>query len=477
MSEELHQPSRSLRANALGIGAITFFVISAAGPLVAMGGGVPVAMILGNGAGIPGMFVVAVAILLPFAAGFTAMAHHVKSAGGFYAFAARGLGGHAAGTTATIAVFSYTSIQVGMYGLFGAAAAALAMERLHVQLPWWAYSFAVMAIVGALGFRQVDLSAKVLSVLVTGEYLVVLILDCAILHRAAGNISAASFSPSVVMSGSPWIGLLMCFTAFIGFEATTIYAEEARDPARTIPIATYISLLLIGAFYVFSSWCMVVGVGHERLVPTLAALPDPTAFLFQLSDQYVGAWLTLIMRLLFLTSIFAGLLAFHSSVARYYYALGRERLLPHVLSRTHVSRRSPHIASTLQSATTCLLVVMFVLGGADPITVLFARVSSVGTLGVIALMGIASAAVFMFFRGRPGNLWRVRLFPLAATIGLIWVFVLACVHFDALAGGSSPLILWLPALLLAAALAGLFMADRLRRRDADGFRQLGGIAI
>ena len=45
----------ALRADALGVGAITFFVVSAAGPLVAMAAGVPVAMLLGNGAGVPAM--------------------------------------------------------------------------------------------------------------------------------------------------------------------------------------------------------------------------------------------------------------------------------------------------------------------------------------------------------------------------------------------------------------------------------------
>jgi amino acid transporter len=470
-NEEIHA-SQALCANALGVGAITFFVISAAGPLVAMAGGVPVAMLLGNGAGIPAMFLVAAVILLPFAAGFTAMSQHVKNAGGFYAFAARGLGGHAAGTTAAIAIFSYTAIQVGLYGLFGASAATLLDQQLHLQLPWWLFSFAAIAGIGLLGFRQVDLSAKILSVLVIGEYFVVLILDYAVLAQAGPNISAASFTPAVVSSGSPWIGLLMCFSAFIGFEATTIYAEEARKPEQTIPIATYVSLLLIGSFYVFSSWCMVVGVGYKRVIPILSALADPTTFLFQLTDQYVGAWLSFIMRLLFLTSIFAALLAFHNSIARYLFALGRDLLLPHTLARTHPARRSPYIASSIQSLSAFLLVLAFVLAGADPVVVLFARVSALGTLGVIALMVIASASVFMFFRHRlGGNFWRVRLFPPLSMVCLGAVLVLGCIHFDALAGESSPLVRWLPILLLAAALLGLAMADRLRRRDNADLHQ------
>ena len=51
--------------------------------------------------------------------------------------------------------------------------------------------------------------------------------------------------------------MLLCFAAFMGFEATTIYSEEAKDPSRTVPRATYLSVLIIGVFYAISTWCMV----------------------------------------------------------------------------------------------------------------------------------------------------------------------------------------------------------------------------
>lgn len=44
-------------------------------------------------------------------------------------------------------------------------------------------------------------------------------------------------------SGNLFIGLLFCFAAFIGFEATTIYSEEARNPRHSIPSTTSAVLL------------------------------------------------------------------------------------------------------------------------------------------------------------------------------------------------------------------------------------------
>ena len=77
-------PGNRLRQGAVGVGAVTFFVVSAAGPLVASAGGFPVGMMLRDGAGIPAMVLGCVLILLVFAIGYTAMARHVITAGGFY---------------------------------------------------------------------------------------------------------------------------------------------------------------------------------------------------------------------------------------------------------------------------------------------------------------------------------------------------------------------------------------------------------
>ena len=110
-----------LRKNSLGVGGVTFLVVSAAAPLTAVAGGVPISMLLGNGAGIPMAFLLVTAILLIFSVGYVAMARHVNNAGAFYAFAARGLGGNAGGAAAMIAILSYNLMQIGVMGLFGAA--------------------------------------------------------------------------------------------------------------------------------------------------------------------------------------------------------------------------------------------------------------------------------------------------------------------------------------------------------------------
>jgi amino acid transporter len=106
--------------------------------------------------------------------------------------------------------------------------------------------------------------------------------------------------------GSPRIAVQLA--AFIGFEATTIYSEEAKDPKRTVPRATYMAVLTIGLFYTLTTYLMVEGQGAAGLQDYLATLqPDPTAFLFVLGETYIGAALTTVMSLLFISSVFAAL--------------------------------------------------------------------------------------------------------------------------------------------------------------------------
>ena len=193
MAETLQSTSQAsagsgqLRRNALGVAAITFFVVSAAAPLTAVAGGYPIAMLLGNGAGVPAAVVLVTVILLLFSVGYTAMARHISNAGSFYAFTSRGLGGVAGGAAAYIALLAYNTMQIGLYGLFGAVTAGT-LAGYGIDLPWWAWSLIALAIVAFLGYRQIDLSAKVLAVLVILEYVAVVILDVAIIGQggAAG---------------------------------------------------------------------------------------------------------------------------------------------------------------------------------------------------------------------------------------------------------------------------------------------------
>ncbi|MEG8232469.1 APC family permease [Pseudomonas orientalis] len=469
--------STELKRGALGVGFIIFFVISAASPLSVIAGGFPIGIMLGNGAGTPALLLLALAVLLAFSVGYTTMARHVTNAGGFYAFTSRGLGGLAGGAAGVLAMFAYNILQVGLYGMFGGVVSGTMESVYGVVLPWWSYSLMAMVSIAILGYRKIDLSARVLSVVVIAEYLAILTLDIAILKTGGDSgVNLDSFTRQHVLSGTPSIGLLFCFAAFIGFEATTIYGEEAKNPHRTIPIATYSSVLLIGGFYALSVWSMVVGVGTDKIVPMLQALQDPTTFIYGMSDHFVGPYLTQIIRVLFMVSIYAGLLAFHNAAARYFYAIGRDGLLHSLLGTTHRVHQSPHMGSALQSLIAAVVVLIFAAMDADPILQLFAWFSNLATLCVILLMAMTSISVCVYFHRHPEldvGLWRGRILPIFSSLALLMVLILAVVHFDVLTGASQLLSYALCAVIPAALLGGIFLAARLRKVSPQRFLALG----
>ncbi|MDE2444530.1 MAG: APC family permease [Alphaproteobacteria bacterium] len=474
MTDTALQANR-LRKNALGAGAITFMVVSAAAPLTGVVGALPLAYLLGNGAGVPATFILCTLLMLIFAVGYVAMSRHVTNAGAFYAYCARGLGGNFGGAVSIVAMVSYNAMQIGLLGLLGGAAAGQ-FASVGINLPWWAWSGIAIAIVGFLGYRQVEVSARILMALVLLEYIIVFIVDFAILSKGgAAGLSFNLFEGAAFQSGSLTAAVLFCLGCFIGIEATTIYSEEARDPQKTIPRATYLSVMVIGMFFLFTAWLILAGAGFDKFAATLKGMQDPTAFVPTIAGNFAPAWVVNLMGWLFITSIFAAVSAFHSYIARYTYVAGREGLLSDSLGVTHPVFQSPYKGSIIQTICAIIVVAIFALLGLDPILNLFTWISQLGTLGVIGMMGMTSLAVIAYFRKHSGgNAFSTFLAPLVAALAMAALFVYIFLNFGDLTGTAGGVLAWvLPALIPVAFIVGMILANNLKSRDAKRFAALG----
>ena len=107
-----------LKRNSLSAFSVVILVLSAAGPLIGLTGAVPVASVLGGGNATPLAYVIVGAILLLFAVGYVAMSRKVTNTGALYAYIGRGLGLRLGLGGASIAVWSYTTIQVAISKYF-----------------------------------------------------------------------------------------------------------------------------------------------------------------------------------------------------------------------------------------------------------------------------------------------------------------------------------------------------------------------
>ncbi|MCF2527931.1 APC family permease [Yinghuangia soli] len=422
---------------ALGTRSVVLMVLAAAAPLTVVGGSAPLGIAIGNGAAFPAAFAVCAAVLLLFAAGFAAMSRHVAEAGSFYSYVERGLGRAPGLGAAMLALVSYTAIQVSLYGFAGEATRMLVVDHGGPDFAWWLWAAAMLAVAGLFGFRHIELSGRVLGLLLIAEIGIVLALDAAVLLRGGeGGMSTAFARPDEFASGSPGIGIMFAIAGFIGFEATAVFRDEARDPHRTVPRATYLSLILIGVFYTVSAWAVVSAWGDRNAVER--ARTSPETLTADTAARYLGSWSDDAVQILMVTSMFAALLAFHNVLARYMFALGNDGVLPRALGRRHGRHGSPYAASLVQSATAAILVGACAAAGLEPIAEVFTWLGGVATLGVMLLMVLTCAAVIRFFRRTRADtrLWHTLAAPLLGLAGLLVLLIPVVANFPTLVGGS-----------------------------------------
>jgi amino acid transporter len=436
---------------------IVFLVIAAAAPLTAMVGTVPLAFALGDGAGFPAVFVFAGLTLLCFSVGYAAMSRRIVNAGGFYTYLGCGLGKPVAVAGGAIAVISYPAVTIGMVGAFGYFT-HIVVAAHGVDVPWEVCAGAAVLVMGVLGYRQIDLSAKVLSILLMAEISILTAFDAGVLgHHGGSSFPLTSFGPHTVFAAGVGVSMMFAFMSYIGFESAAMYGEESRNPERSVPLATYGSVLLITAFYALTSWAAVgaVGPGQVRGVATRQL----GNLFFMLSDKNLDSVATTIMQAFMCTSLFAGVLALHNAGNRYIFALGRERVLPGLLGAVHRRHQSPHRASLVQTAVTVVIVAAFAAAGLDPYVNLATSMLGIGTVGIIVLQAAAAASVVPFFwRRSDRHWWRTGLAPLLGFAGLITALVLLVRNFTVVTGTTNPAVTALPWILFGAAGAGFCYA-------------------
>lgn len=457
-------PNRKLRGT-LGVWGIVFVVVAAASPLGVIGGPVPLGIASGNGVGFPAIFVVSTAIVLLFAVGFTALTPYVPDAGAFYSYIGKGLGRITGFGFALVALVSYLTLEIGVYGLIGQGAQALFSSYGLPEIHWGIWALLAFAAVTVLGHRNIDLSRNVLGILLIAEVAIVLVLDAVVAFTGGHEgPSTGIITPSEIASGAPGLALLFAILSFIGFEATAVFRDEARDPLRTIPRATYLSLVLIGVFYTVSTWALITAWGDSRVVQK--AQSDPSGLLPGATEQYLGTVGLHIVQVLFVTSLFACILSFHNIVARYVFTLSNRGLFPNALGEAHASHSSPHRASVADA----VLVGLFIIGGAllglDPVTQFYTWLAGISTVGVVVLLIATSLAVLAFFARRQAagslsvSVWRAFVAPAAGLAGLLIVFGLILLNLASLVGGSTPIAIGVLALLVAVFATGAALAYR-----------------
>jgi amino acid transporter len=462
-----------LARRTLGTTSLIFFAVSASAPMTVLAGGVVTTYANTGVIGVPLSFLILGAALALFSVGYVAMARHISNAGPFYAYPAQGLGRVWGVTGGLVALVAYNAIQISLYGLIGFTI----VNVVGGIFPWWIWSGLAWIAVAWLGILRVSINARVLAVLLVAEIAVIVTFDVG----SFSNPDGGSISTLPMQFDSLWtsgIGGVFALgvAAFIGYETTTVYGEEARG-SRAVASATFVAVGFMAIFYALSAWALAIAVGPNNVV---AAAKDPTSGIpFSVIEQHWGSLVTNIALILLFTSVFAALLSFHNTVSRYIFSLARDGVLPASLGRigSGASGGAPRSGSLIQSAIAFVVVAGFAVANADPLIQLFTWLSALAAIGVMSLMVLTSFATLGYFRARPDlreSAWARVIAPTLGAVVILAILATTVVNIESLLGPGAQLVAWiLPGIVLASVIGGLIWGSVLRSSRPEVYDQVG----
>jgi amino acid transporter len=175
-------------------------------------------------------------------------------------------------------------------------------------------------------------------------------------------------------------------------------------------------------------------------------------------------------------------MAFHNVAMRYFYAMGREGILPRALGRTHPTHKSPHIASITQSVVAVVLVLAWGIGSgfsfakaADTAYVrIYTMMAVQGVVWLMAIQTVCALAVIVWHRRHrhPDSFWVVVVCPVIAIVGQVFALYLLFKNIDVLAGTIGYVDLIGPIAVIGV-IAALAYAFALKRSNPKKFEVIG----
>jgi basic amino acid/polyamine antiporter, APA family len=205
-----------------------------------------------------------------------------------------------------------------------------------------------------------------------------------------------------------WSGILrgagVVFFAYIGFDAVSTAAQEAKNPQKDMPLGILGSLVICTVLYILVSGLLTRLVPYQQL-----NVPDPVVVGMRATGRQ---WATILVELGAIAGLATVMLVMLLGQSRVFYSMSRDGLLWPWASRIHPRFRTPYLSSIAVGIFVALLATVVPLSVLDEMT-------SIGTL--LAFVLVSAGVIVMRKRHpdvhRPFKTPLVPLVPILSILG------------------------------------------------------------
>lgn len=389
--------------------AVGSFALTAAVINIIVGGGIfrmPAALSAQMGAAAPLALVAGALAIIPVALCFAAIGSRVQVTGGPYSYLGATFGPFAGFIAGALMWISNFTSSAGVAAALSVQVANL-VPALAAPLPRALLLTAVYTVLFALNAFGIKLGARAITALAALK--LTPLFGLAAIGMFFVDWSQVSFLPSAVPSwGALGASMALVMFAYSGMETALVPSGEVTDPARSVPRATLVAILLVVLLYL---GLQIVGQGV--LGPALGSSGVPVA------DTAAALWapgrvLLLITACISMTGFLMGNLL---GTSRLVFALGRDGYLPRAFGTVSARHRVPLLALIIHAGLAWLLALV---GSFDTLALISGGAISL-VYGLVSVAAWRAQRRDLRERGTPFVLPGGGLIPLFAVVAMVLI--------------------------------------------------------